>query len=435
MIGIGPQGRESRSSAGVSSPSSALLIGINRALCRELASVASPSVADHLLDVSEAYIDLGYSAEASQILQKLSAPMKADSNFHRILGQLDRCKDLQALARLVQIGSAAPNPSPEILRACAKTWVTLGNPSNAASAWATLIENGAMADDDWQSLVGFLEHHPDMPVLVGPLASLATYREDPWQVSIHQKFCAIRSLLETDSSKASRALAELKVEDLSDKQISLNVAICAFRLGAYPLAEKALDRFCSHGGDCNLSREILGAVRSFRGVAEVPLSESLYLEKAVHDSVLAWAEGLPPNIAFWGSVRKASNGQVRVDSESIDLESCNIPEVAPERGSVATFSVLAQSSIRPDAYDILSVVDLSAPHLIVQRAESGLRLHSFRASRNGVRNWKWEQTQICLLDSAKYAQRKLVIPKSPDPKQQLWLRALKEIEYFEEEEY
>ena len=360
----------------------------------EIASAASPDSDSVLLDLLDSYRKLGLKSEASMLMARvLRFPREPEQPFLAgLIQHCALCEDLTSVAPLFQRGLGVENPGVDLRRALAGAATMLGQPDLADRFWGAILSRGSMRDVDWEILASFVSSYPDMPQVSSSLSALGESPDEITGKSFACRFSILRTLIEADRKRAREVLGLIEPSESHGFGVTLDLAVSAFRLREYQVGLECARRLKSLGGAEGVARSVERTCLSFSAQGQRSLPRNLTLDPAVPECLETLARGTEPTKTTWGVLIKDSSG-VHPGNVERAAEDCeNVPDVSKPEGAIGTFSVLPLQDSLPDCWEILSSVDLKAPHHMVQRTETGGRIHTFVSSPGRRGRWNWDLT-------------------------------------------
>ncbi len=371
---------------------------------------AEVATAKDLLDVGQlhtlvqSYDRLGMQDEALALINRIMR-FKIDS-LGLIPFMLDSLIRQRALAKLNQAARLVLNRTdrpPALRRSLARALALLGQVKPAADEWRAILDANAMEDSDWLHLATFLARHGDVSQLAAQLRALRPnlrgHAQEPLAL-----FCILRAEMDQDYGRARAVLAEIAPGGINDGDLSFELAILAFRLGDFDRAQAAAAHALGLEPDGPAAENALQTFRAFAG-KEVQALRPLRLRIGVTEAVEGAGERTPLDEYTWGALYDSGEGSIVAHEEDFGSSGDRGFDLPDTETAIATFSVLPEEDegadgqgIHPDPLEVLSFIDWSVPHLMLQRENGQTTLHSF-VGASGHHEWYWQEVCLELLST------------------------------------
>lgn len=355
----------------------------------ELATAGGPASADSFCRVARAYEQLGLPEVALAVLRKVGCfGIASEAVLPSLLRGHRKLRQFAELNAAVQTGLAISARAADLRRELALALSNLGQAPAAAAEWAALIRQGGMSQTDWIDCARFVMSGADAGALADMTMAIGERRE--LKSCALASYCAVKQFVECDRAAAQCILRGIAPSRIPDAEILLDLAILAWRLHDYARAEAAATRAANSDAAPSMAQEVLGIIRSFAGDASLLREVPLPLASPASVLLDQTAPAIQPERTAWGFFDRRIAPGLR--AEVLDLAPGTDMAVPEEADPICTFSVLPAGR-RHDPFHVLSGVDWSWPHILVQRKPSGDVLHFF-VEAQGHRDWMWEEVRL-----------------------------------------
>lgn len=373
---------------------------LDEALGAELATAETLLDVDQLRALVILYDRLGMEDEALALINRIMR-FKIDSRglLPFMLDSLIRQRSLAKLNQAARLVQGLPDRPPALRRPLARALALLGQVKPAADEWRAILKEDAMEDQDWLHLATFLAEHGDINALGNNLiANSESFRDHAQQPLA--LFCILRSQIDQDLCKARETLEKIPADGIDDGDLSFELAILAFRLGAFAHAEVAARHALKLKPDCPAAENALLTFQTFAGKG-VEALKPLRLRHGVTEAVQGASEGTPLDEYAWGALYDLGEGSIIANEEAFESSGERGFDLPDTDVAIATFSVLPETEeganghvpVHSDPLEVLSFIDWSVPHLMLQRESGQTTLHAFLGA-SGHREWYWQE--VCL---------------------------------------
>lgn len=400
----------------------------------EVASASTLLDTEHFQGIVQLYDRLGMHDEALALVNR-AMRFKMDSRalLPLMLESLIRQRALAKLNQAVRLVLNLPDRPPVLRRPLARALALLGQVKPAADEWSAILSADAMGDSDWLHLATFLAEHGDINALGNSLAeksdSFRGHAQEPLVL-----FCILRSQIDQYLSGARATLAKIPADGITDGDLSFELAILAFRLGDFERAQAAARHALRLKPDCPAAENALLTFRTFAGKGGQAL-KPLRLRLGVTEAVQGVSEGTPLDEYAWGTLYDLGEGSIIAHAEAFESSGERGFDLPDTDVAIATFSVLPEKEegagghvpVHSDPLEVLSFVDWSVPHLMLQRESGRTTLHAFLGA-SGHREWYWQEVSLELVHGGGGQ------PEEKSQGGQVWEAVLHELDDREEEE-
>lgn len=400
----------------------------------EIDSAGSPITAATASRTASLYERTGFEKEGLSLLRRcVRFGVNNPDILPSLLEALTRQRQFTELNRALQVCANLADRPPELRRQVARAFSALGQTVPAAAEWSSLMEQGGMLEDDWLALARFLVNSGDVPSEIAqPLDNQAenlhmyakqgqsVFRDDKGQAPPSLvSYCMFRARVDNNRTWARKVLPQIRPENIPDVEVVLDLAIGAWRLGAFEKAAEAARCALSMGEAPTAAKSILATIRSFAGDGSQLTPGALAVRREEAKLIRNTAKGVAREAAAWGIIRVKESGKLGLKVLPMS-EECEM-EVPDMEGIVATFSILPHSRAG-DPLVILRGLDWSWPHFMLQRESREERLHSF-VEHSGHREWLWNE----VIANGKQSPVKGLAESEQVHASSVWRRALQEL--------
>lgn len=356
----------------------------------EIATADAPASAESFCRVARAYEAADFPNAALAVLRKAASfGVENRMVLPALLGAFRKQRQFAELNTAVQAGLAIGDRNVALGRELALALACLNQMPTAELEWVALIRAGCMQEADWLDCARFVMNCPDPASLV----QLTTAIQERHELHAHSLagYCAIKHLIDRDMAAARRVLRKTDPAraGVGHPDISLDLAILAWRLQKYSKAETAATSAAASDNAPSVAKHVLASIRSFAGDASLLRAVSLPTARMAADQVSSCALTVPRKAAAWGFLHR--DGLDSLKAWILDLAAEPDMAVPEDSDPVATFSILSEE-LKPDPYHILCGVDWSWPHVLLQRKPDGDALHFF-VEAPGDKDWLWEEVR------------------------------------------
>jgi len=281
----------------------------------------------------------------------------------------------------------------------------LGHLKEAAAQYEALLDRNACSEETLESLAVFVCRYPEVHPSLTRFLALAR-GDDLRGCSPNLQYAVVRSCVECDPDLARKLIKGIEVYCIDSSEITIDLAIQAFRLGQWAKAVEFSRHALTLHPEHDAALRVLVSGLSFQGrlsdaleqrgrmkAASPPLKLTHRVLVAIRDILAGDPGNKYTSMLVTDEPAKGKNLQIR--PLDIERQWDHLPSMPGQSPPVLTVSVIRKLSDQYSLWEQAMEADSPWPHVVVQGVHPRPVLHAFLET-SGNEDWPWEEVPIAI---------------------------------------